>query len=349
MIKGGMALMSAGLAMASGVAWAGTVERDVPLSGASKVTVINIAGETVVETWDEAHVWYHAELGEGCTGVDAEFSEGVLRVEVRVKSPNAKDKDAELRVKIPQGVDVAIESVSAEVNVTRPSGALEVQSSSGDIDCDFAGPRVLLSSVSGEVRAFCDAGQMDVRTASGDVSGRYNGASLRIETVSGEITIEGEQERATLSSTSSEITHNGVVGEVRAESVSGDIRLTKATRSAELFTTSGEVRIAGVGMVMLRAESISGDVHFEGTLSDDCVLDVASKSGDVVLSLPEATPARFDLRSFSGDIGGDLAGGAGSRGGPGKTLEFSREGGTARVSAKSFSGDIHVVGFRPSE
>lgn len=336
--------------LAAPLAWAGSVERDVELESATKVKVRNVAGEIIVETWDESRVWYHAELGEDCTGVVAQIMDGVLDIEVKVKKGSRGSKnEATLRVKVPAASDLAIESLSASVNVKRPRGSLDVETASGEITCEFVGARVMLSSVSGDVRANCEADQVDLRTASGALTALVNAASLRAESVSGDIRIEGEQSRATLSSTSGEVYHRGEVEQLQASSVSGDVRVNHVTSRAELFTTSGDVTAAGEGLTELRAESIGGDIRFRGKLSDSCVVELSSKSGDVMLALPEETPARFDLRSFSGNIGGALTGDGARREGPGKSVEYSHAAASAQVTVKSFSGDIRIEPFDAAE
>jgi DUF4097 and DUF4098 domain-containing protein YvlB len=100
----------------------------------------------------------------------------------------------------------------------------------------------------------------------------------------------------------------------------------------------------------LRAETVSGDVRYDGTFARDGRYDLSSHSGEIRLALPANVGAALSLRTYSGSIDTDFPltlqpnGSGAAR--PGRRLEFTLGGGGARVTAESFSGDITIA--RPS-
>ena len=316
---------------------AGEVEREMELPPGTKVEVRAKSGEIKVETWDKQTLWFRATSGGD--NVTDRVEDGVAHISAQ--------GDAELLVRVPFGLDVSVEGFSADVSVSRSEGNLEIETASGEIKCDFTGARLMVRSISGDVHLTATATQAEINTGSGEIKGMVNARSLRAETVSGDILIGGTQEKAAFSTASGDIKQHGSVGQISVGSVSGDIEVQQVTVSAELFTSGGDIKATGYQLADLRAESIGGDINFHGTLAEACTIDVSTKGGDVLLGLPPETPARYELRSFSGDI--ESAGTSSSGNGPGKHVEFSTAAASAQVTAKSFSGDIKVESYSSPE
>ncbi len=117
--------------------------------------------------------------------------------------------NAELKLEIPRGARLVLETVSGEVTAEALVGEQRYATTSGDIYLNDGGGAVRMNSVSGDivVRAERPVGGR-VETVSGDVilsAPRID--ALRAQTVSGDVEIEGELAPA---------------GEFRVETVSGD-------------------------------------------------------------------------------------------------------------------------------
>lgn len=344
------AVLAAASVLTLSQAMAGEVEKEIEVPANNKVVIENAAGDVRVETWDKATLWYHAELGEDCRGVDELNDTGVTKIKVNVGAKHGGSSiRADITVRLPLGCDVSVETLSANVNATRMQRSLDVESASGDIHVEFHGARLNLKSISGDIAVNAVADQAELQTASGDIAGSLSAQSLRVDSVSGDVSMEGEQDRASISTTSGEVSLKGVAKRLQVSSVSGDIRVARVTAAAELFTSGGDINAHGRGLTELRAESIGGDIRFEGTLDPTCVVDVSSKGGDVVLALPPDTPARYELSSFSGDIEGVNVVDDDEQHGPGKQVEYFNATATAQVTAKSFSGDIRIEEFNSAE
>lgn len=202
-----------------------------------------------------------------------------------------------------------------------------------------AGTRVAAASVSGDVRVRGVRGEVDARSTSGDVD------------------VEGGARRVALQSVSGDVHATSLDGDVRAQSVSGDVTLDDVGGEVDARTTSGGVTVRRARVSRLRAETVSGDVAYDGALARDGRYDLSSHSGEIRLALPAGAGAALSVRTYSGTIDSDVpltlqpnavpndARAAGYR--TGRRLEFTLGGGGARITAESFSGSITITRPRP--
>jgi DUF4097 and DUF4098 domain-containing protein YvlB len=187
--------------------------------------------------------------------------------------------------------------------------------------------RVDIETVSAEIEVSNVVGRVDGRSVSGDVTVRGMPEEVDAATVSGSVELDVKCDQVYVQSVSGDVDLEGAYGEVEAESVSGEITIT------------------GDSFRRLDAESVSGDVEFRGGLDKGAVVSIDTHSGDIVLMLPAAVSAEFEINTFSGDIENDF-GPSGKRSkqfGPGKELEFTTGGGDARVRIETFSGDVELL------
>lgn len=208
--------------------------------------------------------------------------------------------------------------------------------SAGDQQLDVVvpvGTRVTANSVSGDVRVRGVRGELDAETVSGDVD------------------VQDAARRVSLNSVSGSVRGQSLDGDLRARSVSGDVRIVGARGQAELNSVSGSVEVRGAQLGRLRAQTVSGDVSYDGSLARDGRYDIGSQSGTVRLVLPTDAGAALSLQTFSGTIdtsipltlqpadrGADPAAWRHAR-----RMEFTVGGGGARVTAQSFSGTIVIA------
>lgn len=189
-----------------------------------------------------------------------------------------------------------------------------------------------------------------------------SGSGLEIETVSASITVSGVNSWLELSSVSGNIEAAGGITEAEIESVSGSIRLTGENTVAEIESVSGNVALEGVGQAVdvstvsgtisveareinrASFESVNGRIEFNGSLASDARFSAECHASNVVLTLPAAIGASFEISTFSGNIDSDFGGTVErtSRYAPGKRSEFSTGDGGARVSIETFSGNVEV-------
>jgi DUF4097 and DUF4098 domain-containing protein YvlB len=187
------------------------------------------------------------------------------------------------------------------------------------------GVRVVARSTSGDVTVKGTKGEVDARSTSGDVVVSDATGHITIESVSGDV--HGSQ----------------LSGDVRSESVSGTVEIRDASGPVRAETTSGDVSLLGVTSASVFATTVSGEVEYDGTVDKNGRYEFHSHSGDIRLGIPESSSAQFSVETFSGSLDSEfsitLEPGQRSTGRP-RRFEFKLNGGSARITAESFSGDI---------
>lgn len=129
---------------------------------------------------------------------------------------------------------------------------------------------------------------------------------------------------------------------LRASTVSGDLEANDITGDIDAQSTSGDIVLGGTKSSFVHTQTVSGETRFGGTVDRAGRYEFHSHSGDIQLAVP-STGVTFDVNTFSGDLQSDypMTLQPGSEVGH-KHMEFSINGGGARVTAETFSGDITV-------
>jgi DUF4097 and DUF4098 domain-containing protein YvlB len=227
-----------------------TFDREVAADPKGIVDISNVAGAIEVTGWDRNQVSVHGELGEGVERVDVTSEPGHTTIKVVLPNHSHHDGSAHLKVQIPQGSELDVSAVSADVTATRMQGVQRLQSVSGEVSAELAqanadvksvsgdvtlhgrgqAASVHASTVSGDVKIEHAAGDLEVSTVSGDVHGSLDGAhSLRVRSTSGNVTFAGKLANAPT---------------VDVESVSGELTLKASADGGyayELTTFSGDI------------------------------------------------------------------------------------------------------------
>lgn len=275
---------------------------------------------------------------------------------VRAQSRDAYRIDTTVAVGRDASVDLGL--VSGDVTVTAGSRAeVRIRAYSEVIPLRFehVGNTIRVTTESGHSRRAGEQ-RMEVvvpfgtrvraASVSGSVSVRGVRGEIDASSVSGGVVVEDATRRAALNSVSGDVRGRGIEGDVRARGVSGDITLERVTGEVDAETVSGEVEVRAARSDRLHAESVSGDITYEGTISRDGRYDVQSHSGTVRLYVPSDAPISLTASTFSGSVNSRLPmtmepnrGGARR----GQRMELSINGGGARVTAQTFSGDIVII------
>ena len=231
-----------------------------------------------------------------------------------------------------------------QIRAASERGTLELESSSSRISLGVTGSRGRSREARFEV-VVPRGTRVVAQSVSGDISVRGTGAEVDLHSVSGNIELADATNRATLESVSGDVTARGVAGNVRAETVSGDLDLSSVRGDLEAETVSGDLTMEGVTAKYARAETVSGELIYRGAIERGGRYDFTAHSGDVRLDLGGDGGIDFDVETFSGEIESDfpitLTPGATIEGRP-RRFEFRVGGGGARISVKTFSGDIQL-------
>jgi DUF4097 and DUF4098 domain-containing protein YvlB len=183
-------------------------------------------------------------------------------------------------------------------------------------------------------------------TTSGDIRVSGSKADVEARTQRGDIAVE-DVGRIDLNAFSGDVEATTVAGDVRISVLSGDIRVRGATGEIEIKTVSGEVDVRDTKARLVRLESTSGDLTYDGTIDPTGRYELETHSGDVDLSLPANIGANVVVSTFSGTVDSDFEmrlepGLHGDGSSHGKELRLTIGRGGARITAKSFSGDINI-------
>jgi DUF4097 and DUF4098 domain-containing protein YvlB len=234
---------------ALGAARADTFDKQVSADPHGSVVVSNVGGEVEVAGWDKPQVDVHADVA---SGQRVEVTSGSGHVDVRVVRTGQQGwggHEVHLTVRVPQGSELEVIAVSAEVKSSGVLGVQRLQTVSGSIEADLA----------------TDA---DVKTVSGDARLRASGrpAHLRINSVSGDVSLVN------------------AAGDLEATTVSGMLRaVLSPARSVRAHTTSGDLTLTGklASGITLDAQTISGEIQVHAQAEAGYDYDVSSFSGDI--------------------------------------------------------------------
>ncbi len=171
---------------------------------------------------------------------------------------------------------------------------------------------------------------LDIATVSADVTSNGTGGAIDVRSVGGDVRIAGEPQAA---------------GRVRVNTVSGDVRVQRIGGSLEAGSVSGDIRADVASLQSARLRSTSGDIALDGRLATTSQVELETVSGDVSVAATAEAGIAVDAASFSGDITACFPAqivGPTSRRNPGKRLEARVGAGSARLKAKTLSGDISL-------
>jgi len=189
--------------------------------------------------------------------------------------------------------------------------------------------------------------RVSASSISGSVSVKGAHAEVEASSTSGDVTVEDAVRRASLTSVSGSVRARDVDGDLRARTTSGDVTIDRVNGLVDAETVSGEVEVRSARSDRVRAQSLSGEVTYDGTIARDGRYDFTSHSGTVRLFVPADAGISLTASTFSGSVNSRLPATLGpttSAGGVrrGGRMELAINGGGARVNATSFSGDIVI-------
>lgn len=292
---------------------------------------------------------------------------GALAIAARPAGAQDRDRDYDHGDQLTSKIDTTVTlSKSGTVDLSLVSGEIIVTAGTGDqVRIHASSERGILqfsaspSRVSLNVRS--QHGRMGdtryevsvpvgarlvLKAVSGDISARDVNGEIEAGTVSGNLEVSGAKGDISLEAVSGDITADKLNGDVRVTAVSGDVTLTGVVGPVEVETVSGEMKLDGVRSKSVRTETVSGELEYDGSLDADGRYEFHSHSGDLRLQVPSNAGATVRVETFSGSVESDFPmtmqpGDHGMNGRP-KRLEFTFNGGGARLTAETFSGDITI-------
>lgn len=234
------------------------------------ITVESISGTISVIGWERPEMHVVGTLGRGIEKLDISGSSS--RLDLRVVYPRdcRHCESAELEIKVPVGCRLEVKTVSADVDASRLTGDVRLNTVSGEIKV-AAGGSVRAKSVSGRLTILEAGRELDATTVSGALNATLavlgNG---EFESVSGDIRIEADlapKARVEVKTVSGSIELRvpaSVGADFDIESFSGSIRNdfgAEARRTSE-YGPGRELRFTqGTGSARVLLKTLSGSVR----------------------------------------------------------------------------------------
>lgn len=192
------------------------------------------------------------------------------------------------------------------------------------------GSRIVLKTMSADLLAESFWGDVDFTSASGDLQLVNSQGNVIARTLSGDISIAGQP------------------SSVQVTTASGDITVHGVTSKAEVHSISGDIVINGRALSSLIAETVNGDVSFNGNFAENASVKITTHSGDISLDLSGQLRAQLEWISVLGDLTSSATlvrndgGTDGSRSKGGRKRFQVDGGGPLRIVITTFSGDTHI-------
>jgi len=262
------------------------------------IEIHNVRGSVDISAGEAGHATLDGSLGAGSRLVIAGDER---RLDLHVEAADQQhgwfnhhgpSSDTNLSLKVPSGVSVRLELVSADGKVAGIDGkSLNIETVSGKLNLDSGAEQVDIESVSGDVT---------LKATRADSSHR-----IHLQTVSGDIELSGAS------------------GRVKFDSVSGNVRLTgDQVQEFEAGTVSGNVGLSAATLGKhgrVQVETMSGDIRTELPTDISARIEAESFSGRIrtdfgKVNKPEYGPgssleatmgdgdAQISTKSFSGNV-----------------------------------------------
>ncbi len=189
------------------------------------------------------------------------------------------------------------------------------------------GVRVMVRSSSGDVQLRGIGGEVDAHTNGGDVR-IEDAASVDANSISGDIVVTRAK------------------GRVEATTVNGDIEVADVDGDLKLESTSGDVVVGPSRGRDVELSTNSGEISYTGSIEEAGRYEFHSHSGNVYLTIPGTSNARFAIATYMGEIDSDfpvtiLPGDRSLNRRP-RRFEFSVGTGGPRIIAETFNGNVEI-------
>src|SRR5581483_1420616 len=267
-----------------------------PLNADGRVYINDVAGTVVVSAWDRNEVLATGTLGYGVDRLEVSGDASDLSFVVKLPKHSHNVGESDLRLMVPQGARVELDTVSADVSVQGARGPLKITTVSGDVGADVQSQDVAVQTISGDLILRAPSKSTRVNTVSGDLHLSGLQGMLAAESVSGNLSVSGSR-----------------FSELRLKSVSGDMGLEASFEP--------QARVVGEtlsGSITLRVPSdVSGTAlvkSFSGEAQCDMQhtsVSTASKGKRREFVFGDGKGVSLELSTFSGDVRIDRLQGAG--------------------------------------
>ena len=291
------------------------VDRSLDVAKDAHVQIVHVNGSANVQVWDKAEVKVEGTLGDRTKKFIFEKDGNEVLIKVKVKNGSASrnsnvDEGDDLTIYVPKQSNVSYNAINANVDFEGVEGGSRIETVNGSIDAKELSGRIRLESVNGSIEADKLEGDVEIETVNGSIISRdSNGKENSYKSVNGNIDVTTES------------------GDIQVASVNGNIDLSL-----------GEVN-------QLNIETVNGTIEAHLNMQNDGELNASSVGGAIRLYFQEEVSARFDIEAHAGGkITNKLSDDKVEKAkyGPSRWLEFSHNGGSAKVNISTVNGQVQL-------
>ncbi len=285
-----------------------------PGAGISRVLLESPRGDVTIhgEEAGEIHVTGHKSIrAYNSADADRANTETKVRMEkqgdlltIRIDPAvrgSSTTFSADLNIALPKSVSLEMRGLNGDVSIGNIAGSVSLSTGRGDLRVNNVGNNVRLESTrSGLVKVTGVKGNLEV-------NGRGN--EVQIEDIQGETSVNGEYsgtlefralaKQFHFKSQRSDLSVAQIPGSVILDL--GDLRLENAVGPVRFTTASRDVHATNVSN-SLELNVDRGDIQVDQTKSPVPQIDIRSRHGDVILSLPEKAGFDLDGQTRQGEV-----------------------------------------------
>ncbi len=286
------------------------VDRTIAAKAGGLLTMnIETGGDIEIRGWDRGEVHVVAEIdGRDADDIDFQVSETSRGVAVRSEYRSRRGRsssDVHVVVHVPRTFDLDVETMGGDLVVNGVSGRLEGSSMGGDLELSSLSGIVQMSTMGGDVtltdsevdgKVSTMGGDVDLRNVTGTVNGTTMGGDVSYNNVRSPNSGQGKGETVKVETMGGDIEIDEALYGADVETMGGDIAINKAAEFVRAGTMGGDITVREVdGWIEL--ETMGGDVeaHMVGGTSGDRHVDIESKGGDILLTVPRGLAMTFDI------------------------------------------------------
>jgi DUF4097 and DUF4098 domain-containing protein YvlB len=167
-------------------------------------------------------------------------------------------------------------------------------------------------------------------------------APVSVETVEGEVDVGGGNGLVSLRSVQGSVKLQGARGRISVNSVNEDVAVTRSAGDIMAETVNGEITLDKVDATTVEANTVNGDISYNGPIRDGGRYSFTTHNGDLTLTVAEGTNASVAVSTFNGEFESEFPVPlSGTR--KGKGFNFTLGTGSAQVTLESFQGTIQLI------
>jgi hypothetical protein len=182
---------------------------------------------------------------------------------------------------------------------------------------------------------------VEIRSRELDVDVSGSASELVVHVVEGDIVAADVSGRIELSTVDGRVDVRSARGDVSARSRGDDVTLVQVEGTVDVESGDGDVRLEGISSSSVRAQTLDGELFFQGSVARGGSYWFSTHDGDAEVVLPASAGVRARVSTFDGEFVSDFPVTL-ERYGGGGVFEFTLGGGGATLEIQVFDGEIRL-------